>query len=473
MAEVQPSLVPAVALSSSWFCAGATESPDSVAGGELLFENAGPQAVAGTVDLVTQTGYEASLPVSVPAGSTTTMDEGLPGLAGSNSDHWVGAMVTLYGGTASVSQVVTTSRGSASQPCASAAAPRWYFADGATLRNASDEISLLNPYPFAAVVDLSFTTDEGLEQPLAYEGVVVGPHGLTVLNLGSHLRRRQHIAVTVTARTGDIVAFETEIVTPPPAGAPPVGAPGAVNPVVPVAGITLTLGSTRTSTSLWWPDGGEGPGLTESYAVYNPGPRTARLSLSLISGQSGVGVGSSSPLTVGAYGSVFVTTNNQPWALPGIAYVVHLDSTNGTAVVAERLSIASPPAPERGLAALLGQTQAADEWLVTGGLAAASSFSPAQFFLGQVYLSVVDPGRRPAQVTVETLSHQKLVPASVADQFEVAGGEHIVVPLPSSLAGEAVVVTSSRPILLEQDWYSPLPSVGTNLAPAAAVVSSP
>ena len=472
MIELQPSSVPAAALSSSWFCAGATESPDSVAAGELLFANAGRQAITGTMDLVSQTGYQTSLPVSLPGGSTDTIEEVLPGLAGSNSDHWVGAMVTLYGGLASVSQVVTTPHGSASQPCASAAAAHWYFADGATLRNAWEEISLLNPYPFAAVVDLSFTTEQGREQPLAFEGVVVGPHGLTVLNLGSHLRRRQHIAVTVTARTGDIVAFETEIVTHPPAGAPPLGAPGAVNPVVPVPGITLMLGSTQTSTSLWWPNAGEGPGLTESYAVYNPGPTTARLALSLVPGQAGGGLGSSSQLTVGPYGSAFITTNNQPWALPDIAYVAHLRSTNGTAVVAERLALASPPSPERGLAALLGQAQAADEWLVTGGLDGSSSFSSAQFFLGEVSLAVVDPGRLPARLSVETLSHQKLVPATAADHFEVAAGERTVVQLPSSLAGEALVVQSSRPILLEQDWYSSLPSVGTNQAPAAAVSSS-
>lgn len=466
----QPSLVPGSALSSSWFCAGATEAPVSVAAGQLLFDNAGSTAVSGSVELVSQTGYHTDMAVSVPAGGTSTFDEDLPGLAGGASDHWVGAMVTLYGGMASVSQVVTTSRGSASQPCASAAAPQWYFPDGASLRNAWDEISLLNPYPVVAVADLVFSTEQGREQPSAFDGVVVPADGLTVLNLGSHLRRRQHIAVTVTTRTGDVVAYETELVTHPPAGAAPLGAPGAVNPVVPVAGITLTLGATHTAGSLWWPDGGEGPGVTETYAVYNPGPALARLTLSFVSG-AGNGVGSSSQFTVGPYGSSIITTNGQPWALPGVAYAAHLRSADGVGVVAERFVMAGPPSLQRGLGVLLGQSQASRRWVVTGGLAVGSSFQRSESYLGQVSLEVVDPGPAPAVVTVEQVSHNGLAPVAGLTRLAVVPAQRYAWPVPASLAGQTLVVSASRPILLEQGWSSSLLSVGTNLAPGMALSS--
>lgn len=466
---LQPSRVPSVAMSSSWFCAGATEAPASVAAGQLLFDNASSSPVTGSVELVTQYGYRTTFSVYVAAGSTSTFAEVLPGLSGSNSDHWVGALVTLYGGMASVSQEVTTTYGSASQPCASSAAPQWYFAYGATLRNAWDEISLLNPYPVAAVADLSFTTDEGRELPMAYDGVVVPADGLALLSIKNHLRRRQHIAVTVTARTGDIVAFETEIATPPPAGAPPIGAAGAIDPVIPVAGITLTLGTTLTATSLWWPDGGEGPGLTETYAVYNPGATAARLSLSLVSIGTGGGPASSSQFTVGPYGSALVTTNSQPWALPGVPYAVHLQSTNGTGVVAERFVMAAPPAQSRGLALLLGQAQPDHNWLVTGGLGGGSSFLRSQVFLGQVWFEMVDPGPVPAIVSVEVLTDGKLAPAPGLSPVLVAAHQRYGLHVPAALAGTAMVVSSSRPILMEQDWFSSSLSVGTNLAPAMAL----
>ena len=170
--------------------------------------------------------------------------------------------MTLYGGMASVSQVISTPEGSASQPSASAASTHWYFVDGATLRNASDHISLLNPYPVDAIADLSFTTDQGQEDPAAFEGVLVPADGVTVVNLGSHLRIREHIAVTVTARTGQVVAFETELVTRPPSGANFEGPHQGLNPAAPVDGVTLALGATQPSTSWWWPAGSDGNGLS-------------------------------------------------------------------------------------------------------------------------------------------------------------------------------------------------------------------
>ncbi len=172
-----------------------------------------------TVSLVWSSGSTSQLDLSVPSGSDQLVPEDLPPTASPSLSPapWAGAIVTLFGGTASVSQVISTHQGWASQPCASSTSSQWYFPDGAVLRNASDDISLLNPYPVAAVADLSFTTELGQEEPDAFRGVVVPARGLTVLDLGSHLRRRTHIAVTVTTRAGGIVAFQTEIVTKPPA----------------------------------------------------------------------------------------------------------------------------------------------------------------------------------------------------------------------------------------------------------------
>ena len=247
-AEAQvSSAAPTVALSDSWFCAGATAAPGSVASGELVFDNAGRAPVQGTVRLVSPVGYFRKMNVTVPAGATSTVVERFVGLPRRASKPWVGALVTLYSGMASVSQVVSTPEGPASQPCASAASTHWYFVDGATLRNASDHISLLNPYPVDAIADLSFTTEAGQENPAAFEGVLVPADGLTVINLGSHLRIREHIAVTVTARTGQVVAFQTELVTRPPAGSHLEGPHQGLNPAAPIYGATLALGSSQPS----------------------------------------------------------------------------------------------------------------------------------------------------------------------------------------------------------------------------------
>lgn len=470
------SQAPVSALSSSWFCAGARAEPGASDSGWLTFDNVGTSAVDATVRLVTPQGYAGTMGERVPAGGTLTVPErlinppdGTPAHPKGTPGPWVGALVTLFGGKASVSQVVTTAHGSAAQPCASEAAGKWYFATGTTVRNARDEISLLNPYTVDAIADLSFTTDRGPAQPPADQGVVVPARGLAVLDLGAQaqLGLMQHVAVTVKARTGQIVAFETEIATTPPAGAPPLGTTGAVDAVVPVAGITLTLGATQASTDWWWPEGADGPGLNESYDVYNPGPRPARLSLILVSGGAAGGAGGSDQLTVGAYGTAVVPTNGQPWALPDISYSTELESTNGVPVVAERSLAAAAPSPYRGLGALLGQAQAAKTWLL--GTDPTLSARPS---LAQVWLEVSDPGLFPASVSVEGISATGPVELPGTRSFEVAAGQRAGLQLPIAVLGRATVVTSSVPILLEEDSYSMLPKVGMNLAPAVELSSA-
>jgi hypothetical protein len=361
---------------------------------------------------------------------------------------------------ASVSQVVSTPQGSVSQPCASAASSQWYFPDGATLRNASDAISLLNPYPMDAVADLSFTTELGQEQPDAFRGVVVPARGLTVLDLGSHLRRRSHIAVTVTTRGGGVVAFETELVTKPPARAPRLGTPGALDPVLPQAGTGLTLGAAQTSLSWWWPEGADGPGFTERYVVYNPGGGTSQLTLSLVAAGSGAGLGSSQQLTVGPYGTSVLTINGQPWALPGIAYAVHLQSTNGVPVVAERSVTAGSPSLYRGVGALLGEAVPAEQWLVAPNV---------QVLEPRTWLEVVDPGTTPAVVSVESLSEGKRQPVAGVPSLVVAPGQRGEQQLSGVDTDEVLIVSSSQPVLVEKDSYAAPPANGVSLAPAVVL----
>jgi hypothetical protein len=502
-AELQaPSEAPTVALSSSWFCAGATVSNGGSAPGALVITNAGSAILAASVKLVSHSGRQQKLNVTVAAGATRTLEEQFPSVHGGPGAPWVGALVTLYGGSASVSQLVTSPEGISSQPCASSASTNWYFVDGETLRNATEEISLLNPYPEVAIADLSFTTEYGQEEPVVFEGVVVPADGLTVLNLGSHLRRRTRVAVTVSVRTGQVAAFQTELVTPPPPGAPLVGGNGGLNPASPIAGATLTLGSSAPSTSWWWPEGAEGGGLTERYLLYNPGGRPATLSLSLIAqgGGSGGGLGGATEVTVGPYATAAVTTNGQPWALPGVSYAAHLVSTNGVPVVAERSLVGSSPSPERGLAVLVGQDQPANRWLLPGSpalaltklahvtappapplpqallgrvagvldqaLAGLAASTMAAQPSGQLWLEVLDRGRKAAVVEVGSIVRGRLVPLPGTRALIVPAGERGGVLLPATASGEALVVSSSQAVLVEQDWYGYQPATGMSLSPA-------
>src|SRR5436305_1401772 len=123
-----------------------------------------------------------------------------------------------------------------------------------TERDDALHIELFNPFPGDAIVDLSFTTDEGATVPHDFQGLVVPARGMIVVDVGSHVRRRADIATTVVARTGRVVAGRLQIQSAPP----------AVNSV---------LGAPATPTTWPFPDGFASDGVNERYRVYNPGTR--------------------------------------------------------------------------------------------------------------------------------------------------------------------------------------------------------
>ncbi len=507
------SLAQSAALTSSWFCAGATAGPGGVAPGALVLDNSGSRPVQATVQLVTEAGPVRSVQIAVPATSARVLPEDLSGAP------WTGAIVTFFGGMAVAEQQATTPMGVALQPCATQASPNWYFPDGATLLNADEYISLLNPYPLDVVADLSFATDQGQEQPADFEGVVVPAHGLAVLDLRSHLRRRRRIALSVRTRDGRIVAFETELVSPVSRGAELIGTPGAPDPMLPVAGAELVLGAPGTSESWWWPGGADGAGLRETYVVYDPGPRPAQLRLSLVPEGDGAGAGSggSAQFTAGPYSATRVTTNGEPWAIPGVPYSVHLQSLDRVPVVAERELSAGAPSTEKGRAVLLGLGNAAGTWLLAPGprLPAgkeatpllrrgrgsarrprhashtshtshashavshgkpARRTSPTQTasvrLPPQTKLVVLDPGRRPATVSVSGLAGgSATVPEGTAPlvTFTVAPGQSSQLQLPAGLAKAPLRVSSSQPVMIEEDSYAGAGALGINLAPGVPV----
>lgn len=461
-----PQAVAKSALSSTWSCGGATAGPSSALAGELLFTNAGPAPVTGTVRLVTSDGHVRRSRARVPAGGATALEETVPGAA---PGAWVAALVTLYGGSASVTQEVATHWGRTEQPCASGTSARWYFPDGYDLRNAGEYLCLVNPFPVDTIADLSFTTSEGTEAPGDFQGIVVPAGGMTEVGLEAHLRRRSHIAATVHVRSGRIVAFETELVTTPPPGAPLVGTRGAINPVAPQSGVTLVLGAPTPSVSMWWPAGGDSTGLTETYDIYNPGPRAARAVLDLYTGRPGSGGQSASgtdQVQVPAFGWSQVTTNGRPWAFPGTPYSARLVSTNGAPLVAERSLSAVAPATERGLGVALGMTGPATAWALPSPTLQAAG-APA----AHVSVSAYNPGKVAAVLSVEGRGPDgSLVPLAGLGNVGVGAGGRVTVALPQGARGEGLVVDSSQPVLVEQDTVAQRPARGVSLSSALVVL---
>jgi hypothetical protein len=198
-----PPALPVVAasssLSSSWFCGGA-HGP--AAAGTLIIANPTAGGQQATVTIVASMGPSpAPSSIAIPAGSRRAVRETV-----ASSGAWVAATVTLDGGGGVVEQQLSGPLGTEVSPCATAGSTSWYFPSGTTLRNADDVVSLYNPYPANAIVDLSFVTNQGPEDPNDFQAILVPGGSVVPVDLGTHLRRRSSIATSVSVRAGQVVA---------------------------------------------------------------------------------------------------------------------------------------------------------------------------------------------------------------------------------------------------------------------------
>jgi hypothetical protein len=440
--EPVPVAAPPAALSSSWFCAGASGSKPSALLGRLYIANSGNAAVTGVVTIIPSNGHNRVAPLTVPAHSSALIPETVPGGA-----PWVGAIVDLDAGGVAVDQEVYGSLGVVATPCATSGSSHWYFANGFTYINTGVEISLVNPYPTDSVVDLSFTTDQGVEAPEDFQGLVVPGDGMLNVNLASHLRRRTAIATTVTARTGSVVAWKTDWASPPKPGQVRLGTPAAsaplADPAWPVPGVTLTLGSPSAGTTWTWPNGLTGGGLAEQYVIYNPGPSTADVKLSV-----GVAEGTSEPfnLSIGPYQVLPVVSQQQARIPAGAAHSAVLESTNGVPVVAERVIVGSGgSAGWSGFGELMGGRVVAPDWLVplaVGG----TTFSGS--------LVLYNPGSAPVTVRIHALQNGKVSALRGIGAFTIQPGQRRPVLL--DVAGsvqEPLIVQANGPVYTESDFY--------------------
>ena len=451
-----PVAAPALALSSSWFCAGATDphlgtgADHGAAPGAVVIANSGLAAAGGVVTLVPSVGSPVRIPVSVSPDSRIVVNEDV-----AHGAPWIGAIVDIDAGAVAVSQQVDGALGRAATPCATAGSSEWYFATGATLINARVELSFLNPYPTDAVVDLTFTTDQGVEQPQEFQGLIVAPGQLLTVNLGDHLRRRQAIATTVTARSGRLVAWKTDVVDQPRSGAALLGTPAAsrpfADPATPVAGLTLALGTPAPATTWTWADGGSGNGADERYVIYNPGPGTAELKLAVDLDQ---GVAEPFDLTVGPEQVTTVVSSQEIRIPPGVSHSAVLQSLNGVPVVATRTLAATTPSPFSGLGELAGGRVAAARWLLSAGRADN---------LHDGWVVLYNPGSIPVQAVLEGLSGHAQIPLR---SVTVGPGRRYAIHLNElrHTLDEPFVVSGTAPLYVEADYFGKNGTPGINLS---------
>ena len=420
-ASVMPTAAPGTALSSTWYCAGATPTAAGPSSASVVIANRRDQETRGTVTVVTITGPSRSVPVRIAASSVAEVSLGqlAPGSAAA-------AVVDLQSGQNAAELAVSGPQDGDVTPCASAGSGRWHFADGSTARDASLSMSLFNPFPEDAIADLSFSSDQGRAVPADLQGVVVPARSLVVKEIGEHVRRREAVATTVTVRTGRLVAAQSLGRT-----------------VAGRAGISVSLGAPSTAPVWHFPDGLVGPGLVERYSLYNPAAREAQVGVEV-----SLDEGSAEPfeLTVPAADRVTLTFNDEARIPKGVGHAVTVRSLNGVDVVATRV-VEAAGSSRSGRADTLGARRAANRWLFAAGGTSQTV---------EEWVVVYNPGPGPASVSLAGLADaRELTPERLQGVTIEPGrrrafriGEHLRrTPLP-------IVVTSTSPVMAERAVYT-------------------
>lgn len=416
-----PVAAPAGALSSTWFCAGATAEKNGRADGMIWIANANDEPVDATITFVPMSG----------AGEPKVVETRVAANSRRYLRHqeyvtapFAAAMVEVNGGDVAVEHSINGPAGEDHTPCASKASDQWYFADGSTARDATLLLALFNPFPDEAIADLSFTHEEGRANPAAFQGLVVPARGLVVVDVGSQVRRREQVSATVNARSGRLVVDRIQLRTERPK-----------------RGAALTLGAPRPSDVWYFPEGVKAEGIAERVVVYNPGSREA-----LVDVEFTLDEGAIEPFELSVPpGDRAILDVSAEQRVPAGAHALTVRSVNDEPVVAERW-IEANGSGRLGLGVTTGSPIAAERWLFAFGATNASN---------DEWLVVRNIGPEDVTVDVVALASGRLLPIQNLQDLEVPAGTRKPIRLGDHIKRDdlPLLVTATGPVVVERDMY--------------------
>ena len=431
-----PNAAPASARSSAWYCAGSTGVPEAVADGTVVIANAGDHPLKADVTVVPVGGAPGQTSVAVAGNGRAAVH-----LADVVQGDYLSAIVELDGGEAVVEMTTAGPLGASVTPCASTASPTWYFAEGVTTRDATEVLVVFNPFPEDAVVDLAFTTEEGQVTPQALTGLSVQGRGVTAINVGDYVQRREAVAARIAARTGRLVVSRVQVFD------------GSIGR----KGVSVTLGIPAPEPLWYFADGLAVDGLAERFQVYNPTPAEAQVEVAFA-----LDDGDAEPLriTVPRESRVSVVTNDESRVPKGVGHAVSLRSTNGVAVVVERSLDAAGASSRYGVGSSPGARATARGWVFAAGQADSGV---------EEFLALSNPESTAARFSVAVLGDGGRRELPKLQDLELAPGGRMVLRvleyIPAPAPALSLVVTGTRPLVVERLLLSQGGALGMSITP--------
>ncbi len=290
-----------------------------------------------------------------------------------------GVVVETVGGAAAVSHVLQHGDDVGVESCTRTAAPDWYFASGTTVDGSQHDLLLFNPFGDDAIVDVSFVTDAGTQEPAGLQALVIPRRSRVTIPVQDSVLRQTRVAAHVHARTGRVVAEQTQVFD---------------NVVVDGAarnGIALSEGTTAPATVWRIPAGSTRNGGRVQLSLANFSRDDASVAVKAV--VVGGGDAPAQIVRVPSQGVEVVDVTTRVPIDSDIAVVATARAVDGRRVpiVAELLATWAPASSTTGLAGTLGSTVTATRWVV-----------PVPDVDADVTVTVFNPG--PDPVTAEVLA---------------------------------------------------------------------
>jgi hypothetical protein len=417
--------------SSAWYCAEGTSSPDGRADETVIVASLASSTVDATVTVMP--GGDAapkSRRLRLAPGEETRVR-----VADILATPEPGVVVETVGGPAAVSHQLQHDGDFAVEPCTRAAGPDWYFAAGTTVAGTVHELALFNPFGDDAIVDITFLTDTGVQQPDDLQAVVVPRRSRITIPVQDAVLRQERVATEVHARVGRVVAEHTQIFD------------GTASDRGPSRqGIAVSLGAQSPATTWWFAQGTTDNGGTASLSLANFGDRDVRVQVHVVL----VGKQTLAPesITVPSRGVVAVETTTRVPVGTDYAITATAQAVDGRRppIVAELLTSWAPSSSSTGVAATLGSSVAARRWVVPRPAVDAAGF-----------LTVYDPGAEPVTAALlPAASVDRRVGPSSEPELAVGAGKAEIQPVTlGSGSGSAWVITAAHPIVVGLTMLGP------------------
>ena len=407
--------------SSAWYCPGGPLGRVDQADVTVALSNTTARPLAARVTALPVSGQADPVErrVDVPALASTNVR--LNELLGGPTP--AGATIVAPGGLVA-QQAIKTQEGSAIGPCASSATDHWFTAVGSTAQGSSLVLSLLNPFPDEAIVSLAFSSDQGRAVPGDLQGLVVPGRSVRVIDIGEHVRRRDGVSAEVVARRGRLVVGRN---------------------LRKGSGSSTALAAPAAAPTWYLPGGVRADGVTNRLVVANPSDRDAEVSVELRLKEGAV-----EPLTLTVAAQERAELNLDDARVPkGVPYSIAARSLEEVPIIVERSTE--------------GRSDRSD---VLGGTTPDRGWVAAAVGPGQDALAIYNAGDGLAEITVTPLDGDGVPLAG--EPLRIGPGVRGSLRLDDKPAakGNAVLVESTQPLVVERDSGDGAPTQGGTVAVA-------